>query len=153
MRREVLHKSHQGSVHTKSRAHLLVFWPGLDNDLDNIIFSCKHCQASLPKEPILLKPKPTRPFQEIALDFVLTQLTNFISFVDCFSDWPEIIHGRQHCNTSPTQQIFCRSGAPDIVWSDRAPQFTSNFFLWSGASCLPLPTPRVSAKQKQLLSP
>ena len=74
-------ESHQGSVHTKSRAHLLVFWPGLDNDLDNIIFSCKHCQERLPslsKEPILLKPKPTRPFQEIALDFCTHAAHNFL---------------------------------------------------------------------------
>ena len=25
--------SHQGSVRTKSRARLIVYWPGLDNDL------------------------------------------------------------------------------------------------------------------------
>ena len=44
-----LHESHQGSVW---------YWPGIDNDLDIVIPSCKHCQEhlpSLPKEPILLK--------------------------------------------------------------------------------------------------
>ena len=41
MHREVLsnlHDSHQGSVRTKERARL-VYWPGLDNDLDNMLSS------------------------------------------------------------------------------------------------------------------
>ena len=163
MRREVLsqlHESHQGSVRTKSRAHLIVYWPGLDNDPDNIVLSCKHCQErlpSLPKEPILL---PTRPFKRLHWTFVLTQLTKFF-IVDCFSDWPEIIHMGTNTTTprllTALKQTFCRSGAPDIVWSDRGPQFYFfMIFLWSGASSttrLPLPTPRATAKQKRLLSP
>ena len=42
MRQEVLrhlHESHQGLVRTKQRARLIVYWPGLDNDIDNIISS------------------------------------------------------------------------------------------------------------------
>ena len=109
MRQEVLsqlHESHQGSVHTKSRACLIVYWPGLDNDLDNIVLFCKHCQErlpSLPKEPILLKPKPTRPFQEIALDFCTHAAHKFLIIVDCFSDWPEII---PMGTTPPAQKLF-----------------------------------------------
>ena len=38
-----LHDSHQGSVHTKQRARLRVYWPGIDNDIDNIILSCHLC--------------------------------------------------------------------------------------------------------------
>ena len=127
--------SHQGSVRTKSRARLIVYWPGLDNDLDNIVHSCKHCQErlpSLPKEPILLKPKPTWPFQEIARDFCTHAAHKFLIIVDCFSDWPEIIHMGTNTTTprllTALKQTFCHSGAPDIVWSDRGPQFTSKLF-------------------------
>ena len=66
-----LHESHQGSVRTKQRARLSVYWPGIDNDIDNVILSCQQCQDHLPsnpKEPLTQKPKPDRPFQEIALD-------------------------------------------------------------------------------------
>ena len=131
--------SHQGSVRTKSRARLIVYWPGLDNDLDNIVHSCKHCQErllSLPKEPILLKPKPTWPFQEIARDFCTHAAHKFLIIVDCFSDWPEIIHMGTNTTTprllTALKQTFCHSGAPDIVWSDRGPQFTSRFFYGVG---------------------
>ncbi len=52
--------------------------------------------------------------------------------VDCYTDWPEIVH--MGTNTTTYQlitallDIFCRSGAPDVVWSDQGPQFTSHMF-------------------------
>ena len=75
MRRSILsqlHESHQGAVRTKQRARLTVYWPGLDNDVDNIVSQCTHCQSHLPshnKEPMIAKPQPSRPFEELATDF------------------------------------------------------------------------------------
>ena len=71
MRQEVLHQfheSHQELVRTKQRARLVVYWPDIDNDIDDIICTCQKCQDTLPsnsKEPIISNPKPERPFQEI----------------------------------------------------------------------------------------
>ena len=67
-----LHESHQGLVHTKQRASLTVYWPGRDNDIDNVVFSCKKCQDLLPanaKEPLTSKPMLDKPFQEVAANF------------------------------------------------------------------------------------
>ncbi len=52
--------------------------------------------------------------------------------VDCCSDWPDIIH-MGHNTTTPRlitafKKAFCRSGAPDVVWSNQGPQFTSKTF-------------------------
>ena len=44
MRREALaqlHDSHQGTVRTKDRARLTVYWPGMDKGMDTTILSCK----------------------------------------------------------------------------------------------------------------
>ena len=49
MRKSVLnqlHEAHQGAVHTKQRARLTVYWPGIDNDIDSTVLSCTHCQPS-----------------------------------------------------------------------------------------------------------
>ena len=138
MRQQVLrqlHESHQGSVRTKQRARLVVYWPGIDHSIDNIILGCKQCQENLPsnpQEPIIIKPRPSRPFQEIAADFCSYAAHDFLISVDCYSDWPDIVH-MGHNTTTPRlitalQQAFCRSGAPDIVWSDQGPQFTSKMF-------------------------
>ena len=137
MRRQVLdqlHESHQGTVRTKERARL-VYWPGMEVDIENTILSCKLCQDSLPSqqtEPITLKPKPQRPFQEFAADVCTHAGQQYLITVDCFSDWPEIIP--MSTNTTTTQLIsslkssFCRFGVPDKLWSDQGPQFTSKAF-------------------------
>ena len=81
-----LHESHQGLVHTKQRARLTVYWPGLGNDIDNIITSCQICQDHLPsnhKEPAIFKPRPVRPFQEVAADFCTYGGKQFLITVDC----------------------------------------------------------------------
>ena len=97
MRQEMLaqlHESHQGLVRTKQRAQLTIYWPGIDNDIDNIILACKKCQDCLPsntKEPNISKPKPNRPFQEIAGDFCSYATQDYLVLVDCYCDWPNII--------------------------------------------------------------
>ena len=97
MRRDVLlqlHESHQGMIRTKERARLVVYWPGLDNDIDNIILSCKTCQDMLPsnhREPITCKPRPSRPFQAIAVDFCSYAGREYLITVDCYTDWPDIV--------------------------------------------------------------
>ena len=54
------------------RIYLRICWLGIDNDTDNIILACQTCQDCLPsnvKEPLIQKPQPDKPFQEIAIDF------------------------------------------------------------------------------------
>ena len=68
-----LHESHQGAVRTKQHARLTVYWPGIDNDIDNIISSCQLCQDHLPshpKEPLIQKPKPLVLFRKLQLTIV-----------------------------------------------------------------------------------
>ena len=43
---------------------------------------------SQPKEPIMFKPQPQKPFQEVAADFCYHA---GLIIVDCYSDWPSII--------------------------------------------------------------
>ena len=88
MRRSLLvqlHSAHQGSVRTKQRARQVIYWPGIDQDIDNIILQCKQCQKTLPsqpQEPLLTKPRPTHPFQEIAIDFCTYGGQQFLVIID-----------------------------------------------------------------------
>ena len=125
-----LHKAHQGTVRTKQHSRLTVYWPGLDNDIDNSILKCQQYQDHLPrntKEPIILKERPTRPFQEIAIDLCFNAGQDYLITVDCYTDWPDIIPMR-HNTTTSQQRGFCRTAIPDIIWSDGGPQFTSTKF-------------------------
>ena len=51
-----LHKGHQGIEGTRRRARQSVYWPGLDNEVKNIVESCPDCHKLLPsqqKEPFM----------------------------------------------------------------------------------------------------
>ena len=126
-----LHESHQGSLRTKERARLTVYWPGINNDIDNVVLTCKKCQDMLPsnnKEQIISKPKPER----VATDFFSYATQDYLILVDCYSNWPDIIpmghNTTTHHLTKVLRQSFCRTGVPDIFWSDQGPQFMAKSF-------------------------
>ena len=116
-----------------------VYWPGIDNDIDNTILSCQQCQDCLPsnsKEPLIQKPKPDRPFQEIAVDFCSYAGHHYFIVVDCYTDWPAILP-MVYDTTTPKlitalRQSFCRTAIPDVLWSDGGSQFTCKKFTTVG---------------------
>ena len=114
------------SVRTKERASLIVYWPGINNDIDNIILSCTICQDMLPsnpREPIISKQTPTTRVGSRLL------LIRRPELVDRYTDWPDILPMGQDTSTpkliSVLQASFCHSGVSDTLWSDQGPQFTS----------------------------
>ena len=132
---EQLHVAHQGIVRTKQRARLTIYWPGMDNDIENITANCAQCQDHLPsnhKEPLTAKPRPERPFQETAADLCFHAGRSYLVWVDCYSDWPII--APMDKDTTATHlvaactEIFCQTAVPDVLWTDGGPQFTSKMF-------------------------
>ena len=128
MHREMLkqlHKAHHGAVRTKQRARLTIYWPGIDSEIDNMVLQCTQCQTHLPshqKELMISKPRPTRPFQEIAADFCQHAGKYYLVFVDCFTDWPTIVPlGTSTTATdliTASRELFSRTAVPDVFWSD-----------------------------------
>ena len=70
---------------------------------------------------------PERPFQEVAVAHGGKQ---FLILVNCKTDWPDIIEmGTDTTATKLTAALrdhFCSTAAPDLLWSDGGPQFTSS---------------------------
>jgi hypothetical protein len=131
-----LHDYHQGMVRTKDRVRLVIYWPGLDNDIDNIILSCKTCQDVLPsnhREPITHKPRPSQPFQAIAADFCSFAGREYLITVDCYTDWPDIIPMSNNTTAKQVLSVlkasFCRTGIPDQIWTDEGLRFMSKLIL------------------------
>ena len=87
-----LYEAHQGVLRTKQRAQLTVYWPGIDNDIDNLILTCRqdHLQSHT-KELIITKSRPTRPFQEIAVDLCSYAGQDYLITVDYYTDWHGLI--------------------------------------------------------------
>ncbi|XP_033127852.1 uncharacterized protein K02A2.6-like [Anneissia japonica] len=65
------HHGHPGIRRAQDRARMIVYWPGIDTDIEACINDCQFCQDHLSmnsKEQLIQKLKPSRPFQEIAAD-------------------------------------------------------------------------------------
>ena len=130
-----LHEAYQGISRSQARTRLTIYWQGINNDIEHFILQgCRHCQDRLPshaREPMTLKPDPEQPFQQIAADFASHAGRQFFIFVDCKTNWPDIIEmGKDTTTTRLTSALrdqFCRTAVPDSLWSDGGPQFTSHW--------------------------
>lgn len=60
-----VHDAHQGISQSKAWAHLTINWPGIDQDIEDFVDGCHHCQHHLPsntKELMISKPILEQPF-------------------------------------------------------------------------------------------
>ena len=128
----MLHEGHKGTERTKQRARGIVYWPGIDNDIDNTVRSCADCQRELlsfPKEPYIRHTSPTRPFQVISADLATHAGQQFLVVVDHLSSWPFVFQlgtmSTVRHLTHSFRQVFCFAGAPDVLFSDNGPQFNA----------------------------
>ena len=86
-----LHMSHQGIERTKRRARLSVYWPGINNDITQLVRGCRSCSEhlpSLPKEPLKTHPSPDRVFEHLATDLFEYGGCHFLVVTDLKSGWP-----------------------------------------------------------------
>ena len=88
------HEADRGVSSSQLRARLTLYWPKIDQDIENFVRGCRHCQDHLPsqpKEPIMPKSLPQRPFQQVTVDFTSYAVHHFLILVNYKTDWPDII--------------------------------------------------------------
>ncbi|KAG8229808.1 hypothetical protein J437_LFUL005889 [Ladona fulva] len=91
---QMLHKVHQGVVRTKALARSYVWWPKIDEDIENLIKSCLQCgvvQSNPRKAPVIPWSIPTRPWSRLHLDYAgPVRGHTFLICVDSMSRWVEV---------------------------------------------------------------
>ena len=88
-----LHQAHLGIEKTKLRARETVFWPGINNDIEQVVNSCDICLESRnmdAKEPMLTSVIPEYPFQIVGTDLFHWDGQEYIIVVDYYSRFWEI---------------------------------------------------------------
>ena len=90
-----LHETHQGASRMKARAQMVVWWPGLDKSIEEMVSNCPSCQSSRPLPPAApLHPWsiPQVPWSRLHMDYAgPLQDHMFLIIVDVFSKWLEIV--------------------------------------------------------------
>ncbi|XP_065054391.1 uncharacterized protein K02A2.6-like [Rhopilema esculentum] len=133
---KIAHEGHQGTAKTKPLLREYVWFPKLENFVNEEIADCLACQATgapNAQEPLKSPPLPERPWQELKVDFYGPLPTGQYLFVviDTYSRFPEvdIVPSTSASAIIPKLgAIFARHGMPDKLKSDNGPPFFGNEF-------------------------
>ncbi|XP_055714246.1 uncharacterized protein K02A2.6-like [Phlebotomus papatasi] len=129
-----LHEAHPGMSRMKALARSYVFWPGIDEDIEEKVRHCSDC-ATASRSPVKTDlaswPLATRPWQRIHIDYAKYKGEYFLLIIDAYTKWPEVFQ-TSSMTTSLTLQklseVFARLGLPEVIVSDNGTQFVSGEF-------------------------
>ena len=128
---EYAHEGHASSTLTKRLLRNICYWPGMDNDIENMTENCITCQVTTNKmaiEPLLLSVKAEEPWHTIAIDFGSMPTTENILNVYDESSRKLFAMVSKGETINICQQIFSKYGVPKVVKSDNGPAFKSKEF-------------------------
>ena len=129
-----LHQAHMGIEKTKWRARATIFWPHINQQIEEMVKTCTTClhnQRKQSPEPLMLSDIPHYPFQMVGTDLFHWNGQDFILMVDYNSRYWEIEKLRKTDAVTVIKKIkkmFSRIGIPEVVRSDNGPQYNSREF-------------------------
>ena len=130
-----LHSGHPGVSRMKAFARGLVWWPGIDKDVEDTVRKCDQCQRDLPMPPSApLRPWswPTRPWSRLHIDYAGPMAGKmFLVVIDSHSKWIEVFPlsvASAQTTIQKLRQLFSRFGIPESIVSDNGPQFVAAEF-------------------------
>ena len=132
---QMLHEGHPGIVWMKTFSRGYVWWPGIDEQIENTVKECTECQMTgkMPP-PVPLHPwaHPEMLWSRIHIDYAGPfEGKMFLLIADAHSKWLEV-----HPTNSPTLtatiellwKTFACIGLPEVLVSDNVTIFTSDEF-------------------------
>jgi len=127
-----LHHTHMGIVKMKSLARSYIWWPGIDNDIENMTKSCTSCLANSnnpPKSVLHSWPWPEGPSKRVHLDFLgPVDGRMFVILIDAYSKWV-FVRYMPNITTAMTIKIlkeyFSLWGIPEKLVTDNGSSLCS----------------------------
>ena len=130
-----LHGGHPGITRMKTLARHLVWWPNLDQAIEDVVKQCEDCQqnrANPPPAPLHPWQWPTRPWTRLHIDFAgPMEGKMFLIIIDSHSKWIEVFPMTNATSSSTIRylrQLFAQFGIPETIVSDNGTQFVSTEF-------------------------
>ena len=126
-----IHAGHMGITKCTQRAKEVIFWPGMSQEIANIVQKCQTCrefQASNAKEPMFQEQVPHGPWEMTASDLFHFNGADYLLIFDYYSKFIEFSRLSDTLSKTiitHTKSIFARHGIPQKVRTDNGPQFSS----------------------------
>ena len=130
-----IHSSHLGIESCRRKARVVVFWPGMNSQIKEIVSNCHVCaefQARNPRQPLQTHEIPERPWSRFAADLFILHGKSYIALVDYFSDFIEVAELPDTTSSSVIQFVkeqYSRHGIPDCLVTDNGSQIVSQEFM------------------------
>lgn len=111
----------------KLRARECLYWPGMSNDIENIVTNCEACakyQKVNRKEPLKPRLVPEAPWQVLGTDLLYLNGNNYLIIIDYFSKYVELSLLKSTTSKTVIQALkstFARYGIPLLLVSDNGP--------------------------------
>jgi transposase InsO family protein len=131
---EEIHMGHLGVNKMKNVARNYVYWPNIDNDIEQVCRTCDPCRSvrdSPPHAELHPWEIPIKPWQRIHADFADCAGNRYLIMIDAYSKWIEVIlMARIDAETtiSAFMTVFSRFGLPTQLVTDNGPPFFSTEF-------------------------
>ena len=130
----VIHSNHLGVEKCKRRARDVLYWPGMNSEIEDTVSKCQICstyQRSNPKELLLHHPVPERPWARVGADLFELNSHSYLVLVDYYSGFIEVeqlLDTKSEVIIKLCKSQFSRHGIPDTLVTDNGPQFSSEAF-------------------------
>lgn len=137
MRKEILkriHHGHLGLNKCRARARSLVYWPGMNADITELIRQCETCQVFAYRqqnEPLHTREVPENPWGRVGADLFELARRHYLVVYDAYSNFPEVEELQDVTANgviAKLSAIFSRHGIPLEVCTDGGPQFSAKEF-------------------------
>ena len=125
-----LHDGHQGIQRCRLRAKTSVWWPGIAQQIEQMIHQCQTCAKDVTyrKEPLMPTVLPDFPWQVVGSDLFELKGIHYLLIVDYYSRYPEVVKLSSTTSTAviaAMKSTFARHGLPEVLRTDNGPQYSS----------------------------
>ncbi len=92
---DAIHTGHQGITRCQQRAKSTIYWPGINEQIIDMVNRCELCQkhqASQPKEKLenVVSEVPNIPWNTISTDLFSLDGKNYLIIADCYTKYPMV---------------------------------------------------------------
>ena len=132
-----INDSHLGLTKCKLHAKQAVYWPGLNDQLEQLVLNCqlclKHSRSKRKSDECsaLGQEVPIVPWTKLATDLFYFEGQSYLLIVDYTSQFPivrKLTSMTAHHITDHCKQIFAEYNWPDTLISDNGPCYASDIF-------------------------
>lgn len=132
------HRGHIGCAAMKRILREFFWWPGLSDDVESFVRSCRTCKMITkrnPPLPLSSRKLPEGPWEILQIDFLSLPGCGFGEFlivVDTYSRYLTAVEMKctdANSTNVALSKIFLTWGLPLVIQSDNGPPFQSNEFI------------------------